>query len=263
MKVTLLGTGTSQGIPVIGCPCATCHSTNPKDKRLRVSAYLEIPGYGINGSDTLKLLIDTSSDFRQQMLTNNFDDVDVVLFTHHHIDHIGGMDDLRQINQQKKKKIDIYGNKLTLDEIKTTFRYVLDERLQKHNSVPLLNFNYIDLNPFKINGLEIIPIEFYHGNLPIYGYRIGNFAYITDASMIPESEFAKLQNLDVLVLNALRHRPHPTHFNLEQAVEVAKRLKPKQTYFTHITHDMAHEETNKTLPPEIQLGYDGLSFEIK
>jgi phosphoribosyl 1,2-cyclic phosphate phosphodiesterase len=262
MKVTLLGTGTSQGIPVIGCPCATCHSTNPKDKRLRVSAYIEIPGYGINGSDTLKLLIDTSSDFRQQMLSNSFDDVDVVLFTHHHIDHIGGMDDLRQINQQKKKKIDIYGNKLTLDEIKTTFRYVLDERLQKHNSVPLLNFNYVDLNPFKINGLEIIPIEFYHGNLPIYGYRIGNFAYITDASMIPESEFAKLQNLDVLVLNALRHRPHPTHFNLEQAVEVAKRLNPKQTYFTHITHDMAHEETNKTLPPEIQLGYDGLSFEL-
>ncbi len=261
MKVTLLGTGTSQGIPVIGCPCATCHSTNPKDKRLRVSAYLEIPGYGIN-NDVLKLLIDTSSDFRQQMLTNNFDDVDVVLFTHAHIDHIGGMDDLRQINQQKKKRIDIYGNQLTLDEIKITFRYVLNKKLQEHNAVPLLNFNYIDLKPFKINELEIIPIEIYHGNLPILGFRIQNFAYLTDASMIPETEFSKLQNLDVLVLDALRIRPHPTHFNLEQAVEAAKRINAKQTYFTHITHDIMNDDINKTLPPNIQLGYDGLSFEI-
>jgi phosphoribosyl 1,2-cyclic phosphate phosphodiesterase len=262
MKVTLLGTGTSQGIPVIGCKCETCTSTNPKDKRLRVSAYLEIPGYGINGSDTLKILIDTSSDFRQQMLANKFDDIDCVLFTHHHIDHIGGMDDLRQINQQKKKKIDIYGNKLTLDEIKVTFRYVLDERLQQHNAVPLINFNYITLEPFQINGLEIIPIEIYHGYLPIYGYRIQNFAYITDASLIPEPEFEKLKNLDVLVLNALRRKPHPTHFSLEQAVEAGKRINAKQTYFTHITHDMKHEDVNKTLPENIQLGYDGLSFEI-
>lgn len=262
MKVTLLGTGTSQGIPVIGCKCETCTSTNPKDKRLRVSAYLEIPGYGINGSDTLKILIDTSSDFRQQMLANKFDDIDCVLFTHHHIDHISGMDDLRQINQQKKKKIDIYGNKLTLDEIKVTFRYVLDERLQQHNAVPLINFNYITLEPFKINGLEIIPIEIYHGYLPIFGYRIQNFAYITDASLIPESEFEKLKNLDVLVLNALRRKPHPTHFSLEQAVETAKRINAKQTYFTHITHDMKHEDINKTLPENIQLGYDELFFKI-
>jgi phosphoribosyl 1,2-cyclic phosphate phosphodiesterase len=196
------------------------------------------------------------------MLVNNLDDVDAVLFTHHHIDHIGGMDDLRQINQQKKKLIDIYGNKLTLDEIKTTFRYVLDERLQQHNAVPLLNFKYIDLNPFFINNLEIIPIEVYHGNLPIFGYRIQNFAYITDGSMLPESEYPKLQNLDLLILNALRRRPHPTHFNLEQAVEIAKRINAKQTYFTHITHDMMHDEINSTLPPNIQLGYDGQSFEI-
>jgi len=262
MKVTILGTGTSQGIPVIGCKCPTCLSTNPKDKRLRVSAYIEVPGYGMNGNDTLKILIDTSSDFRQQMLTNNFDDVDAVLFTHHHIDHIGGMDDLRQINQQKKKRIDIYGNQLTIDEIKTTFRYVLDQRLIDHNAVPLINFNYIDNSPFKINGLEIIPIEVYHGNLPILGFRIQNFAYITDASRIEESEFSKLQNLDVLVLNALRKRPHPTHFNLEQSIEAAKNTKAKQTYFTHITHDMMHDEVNAELPPEIQLGYDGLFFEI-
>lgn len=262
MKVTLLGTGTSQGIPVIGCGCPTCKSTNPKDKRLRVSAYIEVPGYGINENNTLKILIDTSSDFRQQMLDNNFDDVDCVLFTHHHIDHIGGMDDLRQINQQKKKKIDIYGNQLTLDEIKITFRYVLDERLQKHNSVPLLNFHYIDSNPFKINNLEIIPIEIFHGNLPMLGFRIQNFAYITDASVLPESEYPKLENLDVLILNALRIRPHPTHFSLEESVQAAKRINAKQTYFTHMTHDLMHDTTNALLPPNIQLGYDGLSFEI-
>lgn len=262
MKVTLLGTGTSQGIPVIGCKCETCTSTDSKDKRLRVSAYIEIPGYGINENDTLRILIDTSSDFRQQMLANYFDDVDCVLFTHHHIDHIGGMDDLRQINQQKKKKIDIYGNKLTLDEIKVTFRYVLDEKLQKHNSVPLLNFHYIDSKPFKINNLEIIPIDIFHGNLPMLGYRIQNFAYITDASVLPESEYAKLANLDVLILNALRIRPHPTHFSLEESVQTAKRINAKQTYFTHMTHDLKHSTINSQLPPNIQLGYDGLSFEI-
>ncbi|MFA5404632.1 MAG: MBL fold metallo-hydrolase [Ignavibacteria bacterium] len=254
MKIKLVGSGTSQGVPIIGCKCDTCLSDNPKNKRLRASAYIELNG--------LKILIDTSIDFRQQMLRAEITDLDIVLFTHHHVDHILGMDDLRQINQRYRKYIDIYGNKMTLDEIKITFRYALDDELKKYWAVPLVNFNYIENKIFKINDVEVIPIEVYHGRIKIFGYRIGNFAYITDASKIPEEEMKKLENLDVLILNALRKAPHPTHFNLEQATEIALKVKAKKTYFTHITHDLMHDETNATLPENIELGYDGLEMEI-
>ena len=255
MKVIILGTGTSQGIPIIGCKCKTCTSSNPKDKRLRTSAYIEVSG--------LKLLIDTSVDFRQQMLSNGIDDLDAVLFTHHHVDHILGLDDLRQINQRYDKFIDLYGNKLTMDEIKTTFRYAFNDELIAHQAVPLINIHYIDSRKFEINGVEITPIKVIHGRLPIFGYRIGNFAYITDASEIPEEEQMKLQGLDVLILNALRERPHPTHLNIEQAVKLAEKLQSKETYFTHMTHEVLHDEVNKKLPANIKLGYDGMSFNIK
>jgi phosphoribosyl 1,2-cyclic phosphate phosphodiesterase len=254
MKIKIVGSGTSQGVPIIGCKCETCLSENPKDKRLRASAYVEVDG--------LKILIDTSIDFRQQMLSAGITDLDVVLYTHHHVDHIFGMDDLRQINQRHRKFIDIYGNKLTLNEIKITFRYALDEELIKYWAVPLVNFNYIENKNFTIKGIEIIPIEVYHGRIKIFGYRIGNFAYITDASKIPDEEMKKLRNLDVLILNSLRKAPHPTHFNLEQATEIALKVKAKKTYFTHITHDLKHEETNAMLPEKIELGYDGLEMEI-
>ncbi len=260
MKVIILGTGTSQGVPIIGCTCEVCTSNDSRDKRLRVSAYLEIENP--SGEKPLKLLIDTSVDFRQQMLSNKIDDLDAVIFTHHHVDHILGMDDLRQINQRLKKYIDIYGNKLTLDEIKITFRYALDPLLISHNAVPLINFNYITADPFNIAFQKIIPIEFYHGNLKMLGYRINNFAYITDCSMMPETEYSKMEGLDVLVINALRRRPHPTHFNLEQAIEASKRINAKQTYFTHITHDMLHSEIEKTLPEKMHLAFDGLTFNI-
>ena len=164
MKVIILGTGTSQGVPIIGCRCRTCTSVNPKDKRLRTSAYIEVDGQ--------KLLIDTSADFRQQMLLNKIDDIDAVLYTHHHIDHIAGLDDLRQINQRYDKFIDLYGNKLTIDELSITFRYVFDENLIKHQAVPLVHMHTIENKPFKIGNTEIIPIEVIHGNLPIFGYRI-------------------------------------------------------------------------------------------
>ena len=254
MKVTILGTGTSQGVPVIGCTCETCTSTNPKDKRLRTSAYIEI--------DDTSILIDTSADFRQQMLDNKFDDVDTVLFTHHHIDHIAGLDDLRQINQRLEKSIDLYGNSLTIDELSVTFRYVFDERLRSHMAVPLVDMHKIENKPFTVNGIDIIPIEVIHGRLPIFGYRIGNFAYVTDASFIAEEEEKKLEGLDVLVLNALRERPHPTHFNIEQATELAKKYGAKKTYFTHMTHEVLHDRVNAELPPGIELGYDGLTFEL-
>jgi phosphoribosyl 1,2-cyclic phosphate phosphodiesterase len=255
MKVTILGTGTSQGVPVIGCKCRTCTSVNPKDRRLRTSAYIEI--------NNQKLLIDTSADFRQQMLLNKIDDIDAVLYTHHHIDHIAGLDDLRQINQRLDKFIDLYGNKLTMDELSLTFRYVFDENLISHKAVPLVHMHRIENKPFRIGDTEIIPIEVMHGSLPIFGFRIENFAYITDASSIPEEEEYKLKDLDVLVLNALRHRPHPTHLNIEQATELALKYGAKKTYFTHITHDVFHDEVNETLPKNIALGYDSLTFELE
>lgn len=254
MKIVMLGSGTSQGVPIIGCKCKTCLSNNPKDKRLRASVFIEHNG--------LKILIDSSIDFRQQLLRENITDLDAILFTHHHVDHIFGLDDLRQINQRLNKWVDIYGNKMTLDEIKTTFRYALDEELISYMAVPLIRFNYLNNNIFRIKDSEITPIEVWHGRIKIYGYRIDKFAYITDCSNIPESEFYKIENLDLLIINSLRRAPHPTHFNLEQAVRIAQKAKPKRAFFTHITHDLNHDETNKTLPEGIELGYDGLKIEI-
>lgn len=254
MKIILLGTGTSQGIPIIGCNCKTCTSNNSKDKRLRTSAYIEANG--------LRILIDTSIDFRQQMLTNNITDLDAILFTHHHVDHIFGLDDLRQINQRYNKFIDIYGNETTLNEIKITFRYILDKELIKYRAVPLVNFNYIDNKEFFIGEQKIIPIEVYHGRLKILGYRINDFAYITDCSNIPDIEMSKLYGLKTLVINALRRAPHPTHFNLDQAINIAKMVKPELTYFTHITHDLNYDEISSILPKNIYLGYDGLTITI-
>ena len=254
MKIILLGTGTSQGIPIIGCNCMVCKSKNLKDKRLRTSAFIEVNG--------LKILIDTSIDFRQQMLKFGINDIDAVLFTHHHVDHILGMDDLRQINQRLNKFIDIYGNETTIKEIKTTFRYALDKELIRYKAVPLVRFYKKKNKKFRIRNTEIIPIEVYHGRIKIYGFRIGNFAYITDCSRIEQIEMEKLYGLDILVINALRKRPHPTHFNLEQATHIAKLLKPKKTYFTHITHDLMHNETNAELPKNIKLAYDGQCFTI-
>ena len=254
MKVIILGSGTSQGIPVIGCKCETCLSKNPKDKRLRTSAYVEVDG--------VKILIDTSIDFRQQMLRYNVNDIDAVLFTHHHVDHILGLDDLRQINQRLDKFIDLYGNKTTMEEISVTFRYAFDELLIKYKAVPLININEIQNDSFKIKSVEVIPIEVNHGNIKIFGYRIGNFAYITDCSEVPDSEIPKLENLEVLIINALRRAPHPTHLNVEQAVELSQRINPGKAYFTHMTHDINHDKINSTLPKNIELAFDGLEFDI-
>ncbi len=213
MKVTILGSGTSQGVPIIGCKCETCTSENPKDKRLRVSAYIE--------TENLKLLIDTTPDFRTQMLNNNLDDVDAVLYTHSHVDHIMGLDDIRQINQLHKKTVDIYGNEQTIAYIKKTFSYIFDTNTYKGGGIPKINTNIINLDKFSVKNVEITPLEYDHGPAKVYGYMIGDFAYMTDCSFIPESEFGKLDGLSVLVLDALRYRPHPTHFNFEQAIQAA------------------------------------------
>lgn len=254
MKVILLGTGTSQGVPVIGCSCETCRSSNRKDKRLRTSAFID--------TGSAKILIDTSIDFRQQMLRNNISDIDCVLYTHHHVDHIFGMDDLRQITQKHDKVIELFGNNDTIDEMSVTYRYVFDKELIRHKSVPLVNFNKIDNTPFSFRDVRIIPVEVSHGKIKILGFRIGDFAYITDSSAIADNELEKLKGLKALVINALRIRPHPTHFNLQEAVEIAKALKPKRTFLTHVTHDVLHDKINATLPKGIELGYDNLEFTI-
>lgn len=259
MKVTVLGSGTSQGIPIIGCTCEACTSPNPKDKRLRVSVFIETD---IKiGEKPLRILIDTSPDFRQQMLTNNVDDIDAILYTHHHVDHIMGLDDIRQINQLHNKPVDIYGNKATLDRIKQSFSYIFDTNTYKGGGVPNVNMHEITLEKFAVWGLQVYPIEYNHGPAMIYGYRINNFAYMTDCSSIPENEFKKLENLEVLILDALRYKKHPKHFSIDEAVEAAKKIGAKHTYFTHMTHDVVHDEVNAKLPKGIELAYDGLKFE--
>lgn len=254
MKVVLLGTGTSQGVPVIGCNCETCVSSNKKDKRLRTSAYIESGGK--------KILIDTSVDFRQQMLHNRIDNIDAVLYTHHHVDHIFGLDDLRQYTQRHNKYIDLYAGRATLKELKITFRYVLDEELIRHKSVPLVHFNEIQNSPFRVGDVSVMPVKVSHGNIKIFGFRIKDFAYITDSSAISDAELKKLQGLKVLVLNALRIRPHPTHFSLQEAVEIALMLKPERTYLTHVTHDLLHDRINAALPKGIELAYDNLKIRL-
>ncbi len=260
MKVTVLGSGTSQGVPIVGCKCQACTSADPKDKRLRVSVFIEADIQ--HNSRPLKILIDTSPDFRQQMLAYNITDIDAVLYTHYHVDHIMGLDDIRQINQLQHKHVELFANTETADRIKQTFSYVFDEKTYKGGGIPLVNLHTINLDPFGVFGQKVIPLEYKHGPTTVYGFRIGDFAYMTDCNFIPESEFSKLEGLKVLILDALRYREHETHFSIAQATAAAERINAKQTYFTHMTHDIVHAEANAKLPEDIQLAYDGLQFEI-
>ncbi len=265
MRVTVLGSGTSQGIPIIGCKCPACSSRNPKDKRLRVSIFIETD-ITLNNQKVLnkplRILIDTSPDFRQQMLLNNITDIDAILYTHYHIDHIMGLDDIRQINQLQKKYVEIYANLETAQKIKQTFSYIFDENTFKGGGIPLVNLHEINLKPFDVMGQKIIPIEYMHGPTTVYGFRIGDIAYMTDCNYIPEQEYEKLIELKVLILDALRYRWHETHFSIDEAVAVAQKINAQQTYFTHMTHDLVHDEANKKLPSRIELAYDGLTFEV-
>lgn len=254
MKLIFLGTGTSQGVPVIGCKCEVCLSKNQKNKRLRPSVFIEF--------DKTNILIDVSNDFRLQMLQYDISHIDGVLLTHHHFDHISGIDDMRQYNFIQKSPINFYANRKTIKEVKTTFRYAFDDFTQKGGGLPQLDFNIIDDKAFFVNNLTIIPIQVFHGDLNILGFRINNLVYITDANYIPEKSFEKMMNLEILILNTLKYRPHPTHFNLDQSIEIAKRVNAKLTYFTHLCHDLEHDKVNSMLPDGIQLAYDGLEITI-
>lgn len=253
MQVEILGSGTSMGVPVVGCDCDVCKSNDPKDKRTRTSVVVEQNG--------CRILIDTSADYRQQMLRAGLTDLDAVIYTHYHVDHILGMDDLRSLNILYRRSIPIYASQETMDVIKRVFAYTFSDKIYL-SDVPKVVPNIIDSKPFMINGVKIIPIPLLHGNLSIFGFRIGNFAYCTDVSEIPESSYKLFQNLQVLVLGALRHKPHPTHFSIEEALHEAKRIGAMQTFFTHLSHSLFHSKTENELPENVHLAYDGLRLTI-
>ncbi len=253
IKITILGSGTSKGVPEIGCTCPTCLSTDPKDKRLRASVLVETHG--------MRILIDASPDLRQQALRLGLSRLDAILLTHQHYDHVGGIDDVRPFC--KDMNLPIYTNPQTAKDLRTRVDYCFREH--PYPGVPKLELHEMECRPFMINGLKITPIEVMHGKLPIYGYRIGNFAYVTDAKTIAESEKEKLRDLDVLILNCLRvHQPHFAHLILPEALELINELKPKRCYLTHGCHNLGrHEEISAILPPGVEYSYDGEVIFIK
>ena len=247
-----MGTGTSTGVPVIACDCAVCTSPDPRNNRTRTSAWVR--------SEETSLLIDTPPEMRIQAIANGLRRLDGVLFTHSHADHIFGLDDVRRFNFMQGMAMPCYGDENTLKDLRRVFSYVFMDTQAGGGKPSLLLHAVVD--PFPLGNLEVMPIPIFHGRLPIYGYRIGRFAYVTDVSEIPPASMELLQDLEVLVLGALRPMPHPTHFNVAQAIEVSQMLSPRQTYFTHMTHDLDHETANRELPHGIRLGYDGLTFEV-
>jgi phosphoribosyl 1,2-cyclic phosphate phosphodiesterase len=253
LKVTFLGTGTSQGIPVIGCPCAICQSTDFRDKRLRTSALLEI------GDTTI--VIDSGPDFRYQMLRAGVKDLDAILFTHEHKDHVAGLDDIRPFNYILKKHIDIYANERVQHALKREFAYIFSD--VKYHGLPLINLYEVTDEPFFVGDTAIIPFEVMHYKLPITGYRIGDFSYITDAKTLSDATLAKIRGTKVLVLNALQKSEHISHLTLDEAIALSTKIGAHTTYLTHISHNLGlHAEVEKELPVGVYLAYDGLSFDV-
>ena len=253
MKVTFLGTGTSQGVPIITCTCVVCSSTDPRDNRLRTSVLIE--------TEHTNIVIDTGPDFRQQMLRENVHKVDAILFTHGHKDHTAGFDDIRGFNWKTKEAMEVYSNEEVEIVLKRDFHYAFAEH--KYPGVPNLNLNVIQNKNFMIRDIPITPIEVLHYKLPVFGYRIGDFSYITDANFISESEKKKLKGSKVLVLNALRKSEHISHFTLDQAVAIASEIGAEQTYLIHMSHQMGlHAEVDSELPEGINLAYDGLAVTL-
>ena len=255
MRITVLGSGTSTGVPVIGCECAVCRSDAPENKRLRCSLYIED-----NGS---AFLVDCSTDFRQQALRYGIRRIDAVLFTHNHADHMNGIDDLRVFNYLQGSAIGVYGDKVTLETIRRRFDYCFNPP-QVGGGFPHLRLQEVQPRKgIRLGELDILPVRLKHGILDILGYRIGDsFAYLTDCSAVPEESMAQLEGVEVLIVDALRHKPHSTHFSLEQALELSRSLRPAQTWFTHIADDLDHFETNARLPANAQLLRDGQVIEL-
>ncbi len=253
VKFTFLGTGTSQGVPVIACSCEVCRSADPRDKRLRSAGLLEQEGR--------RLVIDTGPDFRQQMLRENVQRLDAILFTHEHKDHVAGLDDVRAFNYAQQEDMPVYADARTLARLQVEFAYAFE--MPDYPGVPKLRLNDIAEAPFEAARIKVTPIPVWHGNLPVLGFRFGTFAYLTDAKYIPDASVEKLKGVEVLVLNALRIKPHHSHFTLAEAIEAARNIGAKTTFFTHISHLLgSHEAVSKQLPEGFFLGYDGLSISI-
>ena len=251
MKITILGTGTSQGVPVIACECITCRSEDQHDKRLRTSLLLE--------TDETVLLFDAGPDFRQQMLREKVSRLDAIILTHEHKDHISGLDDVRAFNHKSQDAIDIYSEARVQKAIKKEYSYVFSEC--QYPGIPKMRLNSISDHSFNVKGIEIIPVRVFHHLLPVYGFRVGHFAYITDANYIPEESKEKLFGVKYLIINALRKETHVSHFSLRDAIDLIREISPKKAFITHISHQMGcHSDVAKELPPEIMLAYDGLSF---
>ncbi|PWJ58534.1 phosphoribosyl 1,2-cyclic phosphate phosphodiesterase [Dyadobacter jejuensis] len=249
MKITLLGTGTSQGIPVIACECPVCQSEDPRDKRLRVSVWIEHQGKS--------LVIDTGPDFRTQMLRAGVKRLDAILFTHPHKDHTAGLDDARAFNHLQGMDIPLYGRDCVLEQIRTEFAYAFSE--YRYPGVPQFEMHPIQNHPFAIGELTITPIDVLHHKLPVFGFRIGDFTYITDVNYISEQEQQKIKGTKVLVLDTLQKQPHLSHFTLAQSLALVEKLSIPQVYLTHMSHKLGkHAEVEQELPPNVRLGYDGL-----
>jgi phosphoribosyl 1,2-cyclic phosphate phosphodiesterase len=254
VKITFLGTGTSHGVPMIACDCPTCRSVDPHDSRLRPSIYVQM-------DDGTAILVDAGPDLRQQALAHDIRRVDAILFTHAHADHILGLDETRRFTAPQGRAMPCYGDEATLADIRTMFKYVFDPGAPKGGGLPSLELIPV-AGAVTVNGHSIKPLSIMHGRRPILGYRFGAFGYLTDCNAIPDETWPELHNLDVVVLDALRERVHPTHFSLSEAIEAARRIAAKQTYFTHMCHDLPHADTNARLPEGMQLAYDGLVIEL-
>ncbi len=253
MKVTFLGTGTSQGVPIICCECVVCRSKNPKDNRLRTSILVE--------SDLAKVIIDTGPDFRQQMLRLDMKSLDAVVFTHEHKDHIAGLDEVKAFNFFNKMRMPVYATERVQEALKREFAYIFAE--DKYPGIPEIDVFTVTDEPIKIKDIELLPIDVIHYRLPVKAYRIKDFTYITDANYISEEEKEKIKGSKIIVINALRREKHVSHYTFQQAIDLMQELKPEKAYFTHISHQLGlHDEVSKELPSFIELAYDGLEIEI-
>jgi phosphoribosyl 1,2-cyclic phosphate phosphodiesterase len=254
IRITVLGTGTSSGVPTIGCDCKVCTSTDPRDTRLRPSILVQYGGRNV--------VIDTTPDFRQQVLRARIRRLDAILYTHSHADHILGLDDVRPFNFMQREHIPIYATEDTMVTIRRCFSYIF-ETGPTESSRPHITVRLFDSEPIDLFGLTFYPIRLNHGRGTTHGFRFGPCAYLTDHSDIPEESVARLQGLDVLFLDALRHKPHPTHTTLDRALQWVEQLKPRRAFFTHMSHDIMHARTEERLPPHVRLAYDGLEISVE
>ena len=249
VKLEFLGTGTSQGVPVIGCTCAVCLSDDKRDNRLRSSVLVSV--------GEKRIVIDTGPDFRYQMLRSKIVDVDAVLFTHEHMDHVSGLDDIRAINFLQHKNMPLYGSVGVEKSLRSIYHYAFTDN--PYPGVPIVQFNLIKNEPFNVDGVTVIPISVKHGGMPVFGFRFGDLTYITDAKYIDDEELEKIKGSRIVILNALRRKEHHAHLNLDEALKLMNKIQPEQGYLTHISHFLGkHEDVEKELPPNIKLGFDGL-----